>query len=83
MVGLLALAAWGFIPAQAAGIELAGTSWQLVRITSMDDNIDEPNDPAHYSLAFGTGELVEPGALDRIARPLPGTRPSGARLRRY
>lgn len=33
--------------------ELAGTSWRLVKITSMNDRVDEPDDPAKYTLSFG------------------------------
>lgn len=33
--------------------ELAGTSWRLLNITSMDDSIDVPDDPAKYTLEFG------------------------------
>ena len=32
--------------------ELAGTSWQLVNIQSMDDNTYTPDDPAAYTLDF-------------------------------
>ena len=34
----------------AAAGELAGTSWQLVRIMSMDDTVDVPDDSEKYTL---------------------------------
>ena len=37
---------------------LAGTSWQLVRIQYMDDKVLTPDDPAKYTLAFGTDGRV-------------------------
>lgn len=40
----------------AAG--LAGTSWRLVQIMSMDDTTDRPDDPALYTLAFGSDGTV-------------------------
>ena len=47
---LVALAACA-MPLMAA--ELAGTSWRLLNVTSMDDTVDVPDDPARYTLAFG------------------------------
>jgi len=38
---------------EASTGELAGTSWQLVKIMSMDDSTDLPDDPSQYTLAFG------------------------------
>jgi heat shock protein HslJ len=41
--------------------ELAGSSWQLVKILSMDDSVDEPEDPQLYRLEFmpdGTASIV-------------------------
>ena len=38
--------------------ELAGTSWKLVRIMSMDDSVHEPGDRAGYSLSFGVDGMV-------------------------
>lgn len=32
--------------------ELAGTSWQLVKIMSMDDTVSTPDDPTLYTLEF-------------------------------
>jgi para-nitrobenzyl esterase len=32
---------------------LAGTSWRLVKIMSMDDTTHVPDDPSKYTLAFG------------------------------
>ena len=37
-----------------AATELAGTSWWLVKIMSMDDSTAVPDDPSQYTLAFGT-----------------------------
>lgn len=34
--------------------ELAGTSWQLVKIMEMDDSVDAPEDRSLYTLEFGT-----------------------------
>lgn len=39
--------------AEQTDSELAGTSWQLVKIMSMDDSVDEPADPTVYTLEFG------------------------------
>jgi len=36
----------------AAASVLAGTSWQLVKIMSMDDSVDEPEDGSPYRLEF-------------------------------
>ena len=33
---------------------LGGTSWRLLNIKSMDDTVYTPEDPAHYTLEFGT-----------------------------
>ncbi|MCB1866262.1 MAG: META domain-containing protein [Chromatiales bacterium] len=47
------------ITAHAA--ELDGTSWQLVKITSMDDRVFDPDDPARYTLtldADGTARML-------------------------
>ncbi len=38
--------------------ELAGTSWRLVKIMSMDDSLDEPEESAAYTLEFGADGLV-------------------------
>jgi len=38
--------------------QLAGTAWQLVKIMSMDDRVDEPADRSRYTLAFGTDNSV-------------------------
>jgi len=37
---------------EAVGSELAGTSWRLVKIMSMDDSVFEPDDPTKYTLKF-------------------------------
>ena len=39
-------------PEPAATPELAGTSWQLVEIQSMDDTDTVPDDPTKYTLTF-------------------------------
>lgn len=36
--------------------ELAGTSWRLVKIMSMDDSVYEPDDRTLYTLEFGKGD---------------------------
>jgi heat shock protein HslJ len=41
--------------------ELAGSSWQLVRIMSMDDSEIVPDDPSRYTLTF-TDDSVNIGA---------------------
>ncbi len=41
-------------PAQKAVTELRGTSWQLVEFQSSDDKTLTPDDPAKYTIAFGT-----------------------------
>jgi para-nitrobenzyl esterase len=38
---------------QTSASELAGTSWRLVKISSMDDTTAVPDDPSHYTLSFG------------------------------
>lgn len=38
--------------------ELAGTSWRLVEIASMDDSEWVPGDPSMYTLTFGTDGSV-------------------------
>jgi len=56
--GILA-ACLGVTPASAS--ELAGTSWQLLNITSMDDRVDVPDSPAKYTIQFrpdGTAQIV-------------------------
>lgn len=48
-------------PDDAAGPqagELAGTSWRLVKIMSMDDTVRTPADPAVYTLAFSADGTV-------------------------
>ena len=40
------------LPRAFAG-DLDGTAWKLVKIMSMDDRVDVPNDPDRYTLAFG------------------------------
>jgi para-nitrobenzyl esterase len=42
----------------ATGDGLAGTSWRLVQIMSMDDTIYRPDDPSLYTLTFrGNGSV--------------------------
>ena len=38
---------------EAPDRELAGTSWRLVKITSMNDRVYEPDDSSKYTLDFG------------------------------
>jgi heat shock protein HslJ len=38
---------------------LAGTSWRLVRIMSMDDTTYTPDDPSRYILVFSTNGKVQ------------------------
>lgn len=38
---------------QTNASELAGTSWRLVKISSMDDSMAVPDDPSRYTLSFG------------------------------
>lgn len=38
--------------------DLAGTSWRLVQIQSMNDTIDRPDDPSKYSIEFLAGGRV-------------------------
>jgi heat shock protein HslJ len=45
---------------EAAASELAGTSWRLLQIMSMDDRVDVPDDRAQYTLelrADGTATM--------------------------
>ena len=44
--------------AEAPTGELAGTSWRLVKIMSMDDSTDVPDDPALYTLNFGADGVM-------------------------
>ena len=55
---ILALAVGGFaLPtaadSQITASELAGTSWQLLQISSMDDSTDVPDEPSRYTLELG------------------------------
>ena len=55
---ILALAVGGFALPTAADSqitvsELAGTSWQLLQISSMDDSTDVPDEPSRYTLELG------------------------------
>jgi para-nitrobenzyl esterase len=45
-------------PSQDAAGGLGGTSWQLVRFHGGDDTLLTPDDPAKYTLAFGTDGSV-------------------------
>ena len=45
-------------PPQNAAAELGGTSWQLVKFQSSDDRILTPDDPAKYTISFGTDGSV-------------------------
>jgi heat shock protein HslJ len=37
---------------------LAGSRWRLVKIMSMDDSVEQPDDPDRYILAFGVDRTV-------------------------
>ena len=55
LAGLFALtAAVVCLPAAVPAMtsELAGTSWRLVNITSMDDSVYVPEKPSAYTLEF-------------------------------
>jgi heat shock protein HslJ len=54
VLSLIAVALCAACIAKPAPSELTGTSWQLVRIMSMDDSTDVPDDGANYTLAFGS-----------------------------
>jgi para-nitrobenzyl esterase len=41
-------------PPQNGIADLGGTSWQLIKFHSSDDKLLTPNDPAKYTIAFGT-----------------------------
>jgi para-nitrobenzyl esterase len=41
-------------PPQDAAGGLGGTSWQLVRFQGSDDKLLTPDEPAKYTIAFGT-----------------------------
>jgi para-nitrobenzyl esterase len=69
----------GAVDAASVAHELAGSSWQLVEIASMDDTVITPDDPANYTLSFsedGTASIVadcnrgagvwEPGASTQL-----------------
>jgi heat shock protein HslJ/membrane-bound inhibitor of C-type lysozyme len=45
-------------PPQSAAPGLGGTSWQLVRFHGSDDKLLTPDDPAKYTIAFGTDGSV-------------------------
>ena len=44
--------------AQAPPPSLSGTSWQLVRIQSMDDKVTTPTDRSKYTMTFGADGRV-------------------------
>jgi heat shock protein HslJ len=52
---LLALIIGSTSPFDAAAGELSGTSWQLVKIMSMDDRVDMPDDRSKYMLDLRVG----------------------------
>ncbi len=43
---------------EARGSKLAGTSWRLVRIMSMDDRVYEPDDASKYTLTLDADGMV-------------------------
>lgn len=48
----LALVGFSTVASQALANDLSGTSWRLVKIMSMDDRVDLPDDPSKYTLDF-------------------------------
>ena len=46
------------VSAQTPPASLAGTSWQLVRIQSMDDKVATPTDRSKYTMTFGADGRV-------------------------
>ena len=52
---LLGLALSSVLAFEARAAELAGTSWQLVKISSMDDSVYLPEDPSNYRLDLQAG----------------------------
>lgn len=50
---LLLLSAISSVALAANTADLSGTSWQLVKIMSMDDSSASPDDPSEYTLMFG------------------------------
>ena len=55
---MLASALISEVRAQTPPPGLGGTSWQLVRIQSMDDKVTTPDDRSKYTIAFGTDGRV-------------------------
>lgn len=45
-------------PRQNGVADLGGTSWQLIKFQSSDDKMLRPDDPAKYTIAFGTDGKV-------------------------
>jgi len=50
---LLLLSAISSVALAANTADLSATSWQLVKIMSMDDSSASPDDPSKYTLKFG------------------------------
>ena len=67
-------------PAMGQGL-LEGTSWQLVKFTSMDDRTRVPSDPARYTIAFGAdGQLTVLADCNRGRGAWRTTAPSGLQI---
>ena len=45
-------------PPRSAAADLGGSSWQLVKFQSSDERILTPDDPAKYTISFGTDGSV-------------------------
>lgn len=61
------VAAFAPVASATASSELAGTSWRLAGIMSMDDRVDVPDDPSKYVLdlrADGSASMVTDSEID-------------------
>ncbi len=57
----LLMTVFATVVAASSSSELAGSSWRLVKIASMDDSVDVPDDPSAYTLelrADGSATMV-------------------------
>jgi heat shock protein HslJ len=58
LIAMMTSAVIAEVQAQTSPPGLGGTSWQLVRIQSMDDKVVAPDDRSKYTIAFGTDGRV-------------------------